>query len=106
MMSVQLGSWYFAQEGSIHMWMKGLRWSVTSLAGGNAICSAILGITSYLQQYVSSKTRTVVAVLNPIEWVPLCLAYALKTCIFTYTKFGMISQAFYGKPYCESAKTS
>jgi len=106
MMSVQLGAWYFAQEGSIHMWMKGLRWSVTSLAGGNAICSAILGVTSYLQQYVNSKARACISVLNPIEWIPLCMAFALKTCIFTYTKFGMISQAFYGKPYCQSAKTS
>merc|ERR1711934_849375 len=26
---------------------------------------------------------------NPIEWIPLCLAFALKTIIHTYTKFGL-----------------
>jgi len=103
-MTVQVSGWYFNQEGSKDFWVKGLQWSLTSLAGGNAICSAILGATSYLKKLVSDKIRFCVAIVNPVEWIPLCLACALKQCISTYTKFGMIGQAFGGGDFCSNAQ--
>jgi len=103
-LTVQVGGWYFEEQNYKGLWVKALQWSLTKLAGGNAICAAIMGATAYLKNLVDSKIRFCLAIVNPIDWIPLCLAFALKTCIHTYTKFGMIGQAFAGGDFCSSAQ--
>jgi len=103
-LTVQVGGWYFGEPNSSGFWAKALQWSLTKLAGGNAICAAIMGTTSCLKNLVDNKIRLCIAIVNPIDWIPLCLACAFKTCIQTYTKFGMIGQAFAGGDFCSSAQ--
>merc|ERR1712048_610025 len=67
-------------------------------------CSGIMGLSQGLMTYFSSKCRLVLAMLNPIEWIPLCLAFALKTVIHTYTKYGLVAQVYSGLPFCEAAQ--
>eukprot|EP00406_Dinophysis_acuminata_P013645 CAMPEP_0179237840 /NCGR_PEP_ID=MMETSP0797-20121207/14645_1 /TAXON_ID=47934 /ORGANISM="Dinophysis acuminata, Strain DAEP01" /LENGTH=619 /DNA_ID=CAMNT_0020945129 /DNA_START=229 /DNA_END=2089 /DNA_ORIENTATION=+ len=42
--------------------------------------------------------------LRPPGVDPDLLAFALKQCIFTYTRFGLIAQAYTGEPFCGTAR--
>jgi hypothetical protein len=98
-----LAGWYFNEDGYKHFWMPALKWSVGALAGGNAICSAIMGIGEYLMSKIGSCWSLFFAVLNPFDWLFICLALVTKTLIQTYTKFGLIAHAYGGRPFCETA---
>lgn len=107
--TLQLAEWYFKPESPEHykgMWKQALKWSLHPCAcgGGNAICSAIQGASQYLLNYVSSKTRLCLACLNPFEWIPVCLAFALRTLIFTYTRYGLIGYCYSGEGFCVAAQ--
>merc|ERR1719210_169671 len=102
-MTPQIAGWYFQQPKSESFWIDSTKWAFGSLAGGNAICSAIMGVTQYLMRYVHSKCRLIVGLFNPVEWIPICLAFALRQCIFTYTKFGLIAHAYTGEAFCTMA---
>jgi len=107
--ALQLAEWYFkpeSPEAYKEVWKKALKWILhpNASAGGNAICSAIQGLSQYLLRYVSSKTRLCLACLNPIEWIPVALAFALRACIFTYTRYGLIGYCYSGESFCAAAQ--
>jgi len=102
----QLGEWYFKGDGADKgIWCPALGWSFhpSKVGGANAICSFIMGATQFLMVYINSKCRMVAAMFNPIEWIPLCIAFCLKEIIHTYTKFGLVAAAFSGQPFCTAA---
>jgi len=100
----QVAGWYFAQPGSESFWVQSTKWAFGPLAGGNAICSAIMGVVQRLLDYHNSRLRLIAGLFDPLEWIPICLAFALKQCIFTYTRFGLIAQAYTGEPFCGTAR--
>jgi hypothetical protein len=101
--TANLSGWYFDTEGYKSFWIQALRWGFVDLAGGNAICSFTMGLASYLLDRVSQPWRMCLAILNPIDWILLCIACAAKTILHAFTKFGLISQAYTGKPFCDAA---
>lgn len=105
----QLGEWFFKGDAADKtIWRKAIVWAFHPLksGGANAVCAAIMGLTQYLMSYVNSKCRTILAMFNPIEWIPLCVAYALKVVIHTYTKFGLVAQAYSAQPFCVTASNT
>lgn len=107
--TAQLGEWFFKGDSADKsIWSKALVWAFNPLksGGANAICSAIMGGTQMLMNYIHSKVSIVRAVFNPIEWIPLCLAFCLKSIVHTYTKFGLVAQAFSGQPFCAGASNT
>jgi len=104
--TAQLGEWFFKGDNAdTSIWSRATVWAFHPFksGGANAICAAIMGATQALMAYVNSKCKMVAAMFNPIEWIPLCLAFALKTIIHTYTKFGLVAASYSGKPFCEAA---
>jgi len=104
--TAQLGEWYFKNDqADVNMWSKAAVWAFHPFrsGGANAICAFIMGSTQTLMVYVNSKCRMIAAMFNPVEWIPLCLAFALKSLIHTYTKFGLVAASYSGKPFCEAA---
>merc|ERR1719443_210629 len=104
--TAQLGEWFFKGDNADkNIWSRATVWAFHPFksGGANAICAAIMGATQALMAYVNSKCKMVAAMFNPIEWIPLCLAFALKTIIHTYTKFGLVAASYSGKPFCEAA---
>jgi len=107
--TAQLGEWFFKNDSADKtIWSRAVVWAFHPLrsGGANAICSAIMGFTQWLMSYVNSKSRTILAMFNPFEWIPLCLAFALKTVIHTYTKFGLVAQVYSAQPFCCSAQNA
>jgi hypothetical protein len=105
----QLADWY--ERGAGHdmtIWRKFTVYAFHPFksGGANALCSAIMGITQYLMNYFSSKARLISGMFNPLEWVPICLAFALKQVIHTYTKYGLIAQVYSGQPFCSAAQNA
>lgn len=98
-----VAGWYFNEDGYKHFWVPALKWSLGPLAGGNAICAAIMGAGEYLMSKIGSAWRLCLSCMNPLDWIFVCLALVLKTIIQTYTKFGLIAQAYSGRPLCETA---
>lgn len=98
-----VSGWYFEEEGYLHFWKKAIPLAFGPLAGGNAICSAIMGFLEYLLSKVGSVWSIIFSMLNPLEWIFLCIALCAKTIAQTYTKYGLIAHAYGGRPFCESA---
>jgi len=106
MITANIAGWYFQQEEYNSLWLKALPWSVGLQAGGNALASAIMGAGEYLMNRISSPWQLVFSLLLPWNWVLVCIAFALKTMLQTFTKFGLIAMTFSGKGFCESASHS
>mmetsp|Transcript_118920 Transcript_118920/g.243138 ORF Transcript_118920/g.243138 Transcript_118920/m.243138 type:complete len:657 (+) Transcript_118920:126-2096(+) len=98
-----VSGWYFEEDGYLHFWKKSLPLAFGPLAGGTAICSAIMGMLEYLLSKVGNCWNIVFSVMNPLEWIFLCIALAMKGIAQTYTKFGLIAHAYGGRPFCETA---
>jgi hypothetical protein len=98
-----VAGWYFNEDGYKHFWLSALKWSGGPLAGGNAICAAIMGIGEYCMSKIGSAWSLCFAILNPFDWFFVLLAFCFKTLVQTYTKFGLIAHAYSGRPLCETA---
>jgi len=103
LITVNISGWYFKEDGYESFWVQGLKWVLGPMAGGTAICSAVIGILEYLLSRVSSPCNIILGILNPLEWIFVCIGLCLKTVAMTYTKFGVIAMAHGGRPFCETA---
>jgi len=104
MITANIAGWYFEQQDYESFWLKALPWSVGLQAGGNALASAIMGAGEYLMNRIGSSWQLAFSLLMPWNWILVCIAFALKTMLQTFTKFGLIAMTFSGKGFCESAK--
>jgi len=98
-----LSAWYFEEDGFENNWKKTLPWAFGPLAGGNAMCSALQGFLEYIMAKVGSCWSIVFGILNPIDWIFICLGLCLKTFAQTYTKFALIAHVYSGKGFCAGA---
>jgi len=103
LITVNISGWYFKEDSYKSFWVQGLEWVLGPMAGGTAICSAVIGILEYLLSRVSSPCNIILGILNPLEWIFVCIGLCLKTVAMTYTKFGVIAMAHGGRPFCETA---
>ncbi|CAK0831051.1 unnamed protein product [Prorocentrum cordatum] len=102
--SSTVSGWYFNSEGYQSLWIQALRWGFVDLAGGNAIASATMGCASYLLSRIKGPwSMALAACLNPVDWILMCIAFALQHVLHAFTKFGLISQVYSGRPFCDSA---
>lgn len=103
MITANLAGWFFKEDDYTSFWVQALTWSVGVQAGGNAMCAGITGFLEYLLSKVSTPLKIVFAMLNPLEWIFLCIGLALKTVALTFTKFALIAMTIQGKTFCAAA---
>jgi hypothetical protein len=103
MITATLGGWYFEEEDYGSFWLKGLKWSLGVQSGGNALCAAITGFLNYVLAKTGGVVKIIFALLNPIDWIFICLACCLANVAKTFTKFGLIAMTFSGQGFCATA---
>mmetsp|Transcript_12192 Transcript_12192/g.31319 ORF Transcript_12192/g.31319 Transcript_12192/m.31319 type:complete len:659 (-) Transcript_12192:312-2288(-) len=98
-----VSGWYFNTDGYSSYWVKALRWGFADLAGGNAFASATQGAADYLLSRTGSCWRVLFGMLNPIDWVLMCVGHCLRGVLHAFTKFGLIAHTYTGTSFCQAA---
>lgn len=103
LITANLSGWYFNEPGYEQNWLTGIKWAFGPCAGGSAFCAMIMGACQYLVARTNNLCRIILSVMNPIDWIPLCLALCLKQIIITYTKYGVVAHVYSGLPFFQAA---